>query len=133
MDIQNKCVTTLRPKTAANIGFCNSWAGRSYNRQQYTSQLLFGQDKQHWALVHNIISISLLSISSGQTVGQFPTIAKPCSLQASAFLISVCFQLMALHLLNFGWLLFRVSFFAACRFYAAISLSHNLRGTQDSF
>jgi hypothetical protein len=43
---------------------------------------LFGQDKQHWASVLNIIFISLPSSGSGQTVGQFPTIAKPCSLPA---------------------------------------------------
>jgi cytochrome c oxidase subunit 1 len=46
---------------------------------------LFGQDKQRWALVLKIIFISLLSSSSGQTVGQFPTIAKPCSLAAIKF------------------------------------------------
>jgi hypothetical protein len=62
------------------MGFCNSWAGRSYNGQVCTSKLLFGQDKRHWASVLNIIFISLLNSGSGQTVGQFPTIAKPCSL-----------------------------------------------------
>lgn len=65
------------------MGFCNSWAGRSYNQHRYKSQLCFVQDKQHWALVLNIIFISLPSGVSRQTVGQFPTIAKPCSLSVS--------------------------------------------------
>jgi hypothetical protein len=36
------------------MGFCNSWAGRSYNQQQCISKLWFGLDKQHWVLVLNI-------------------------------------------------------------------------------